>query len=116
MAIIQLPTVYANDTAGKQARTKDQIIRASSQTYASLKGSTQSLFNLVWKNQYGLTPQQVFDALGTDAASLHGLFAPVAGILNAAVPGSINLTEPDAVTVNPDGTCTVVIPPPPSSS
>lgn len=107
MGIIQTPVTYTDDLVGKQARTKDQISRVSTSGFTGLKLATLQLFSFIWKNPYGLTPQEAFDSLGADAASLHSLFAPVSQLVNAALPNSLDLSEPKAVTANQDGTVTV---------
>ena len=91
----------------KQVQQKASIKAVINVQYNVLTSSITKLFGMVWSNPAGLTPQQVFDAFGTDCAQLHGLFALFSNALNTAKAGSITLAEPHPVTVNGDGSCTV---------
>jgi len=78
------------------------------------------IFNLIWNNAQGLTPQEVVAALGTNAAVLFALAAQEQSILPAAVAqvnpvATVSLPSPPAgwtVTPNADGS--VALTPPPS--
>jgi hypothetical protein len=77
------------------------------QDFKQLTRDTTMMFNEIWNNPKGLTPQQVFTALGTDAGALHAFYLNEVSFLNSVVAGTITLTEPHSVTVNSDGTITV---------
>ena len=65
---------------------------------------------MIWSNPYGLTPQQVFNILGTRAAALLQLKALIVPLLEAAFPGE-PISDPKPANVNlvtnEDGTVTV---------
>jgi hypothetical protein len=61
----------------------------------------------VWENPDGLTPQQVFDSLGTDAEEALTLSRDLVDFINARAPGSIDTSGLPSLTVNGDGTVTV---------
>jgi hypothetical protein len=59
----------------------------------------------IWQNA-ALTPQEAFDAFGTDAGELVRLAGVLKDAMNSAKPGSIS-HAPAAFTVNEDGTVMV---------
>jgi hypothetical protein len=71
------------------------------------KNTVTNAFNEIWNNPQGLTPQQVFDSLNTNAGSFLTLLNSIISALNAIIPGSINLTAPHSTTINDNGTVTV---------
>lgn len=93
--------------AQKQERTKVRIARKSYETYQGLIGSYTDIREMVWNNQQGLTPQQVFDALGTDAAEMFQLSGLLVQTVNAVKPDTLSAAQPYEFTVNDDGTVTV---------
>lgn len=75
-------------------------------TLASLVANYKSGFNIVWHNPK-LTPQQVFDALGTDAGQFLSMAQDLATLILKYAPATVLPAAPKAMTVNPDGTVTV---------
>jgi hypothetical protein len=67
--------------------------------------------SLVWANPYGLTPQQVFDAIGARAAGLVDFLTRVAVAINALAPLELRIasSKPAGVVlvVNGNGTVTL---------
>jgi hypothetical protein len=61
----------------------------------------------VWNNPNGLTPQEVFDSLETDAAELVKYHDDLATAINNAEPDTILLGTPYPITLHNDGTVTV---------
>lgn len=90
----------------KKERVKKRIERKTYETYAGLIGSYNDLSKMVWHNPQGLTPQQVFDSLGTNAAELFELSALLVQTVNTAKPGTLDPAQPYEYTVNEDGTVT----------
>jgi len=76
-----------------------------------LRAQFDNACQLVWHNAYGLTPQQVLDALGTDAAELFAISNTIIPILNQAADAEHQITSvvPDGTTytLNADGTITL---------
>lgn len=54
---------------------------------------------LVWKNPYGLSPQQVFDALGVAGADLVSMKAAVVPIFQASGGDQPTQLKPECVTL-----------------
>lgn len=94
-------------TAEKQSAAAVEIKGVCSQMLNLNTNSFTRIFNIVWNNRNGLTPQQVCDALATDAGSLFALAGGLQAVINTAQAGSLTLTPPKAVTVNSDGTVTI---------
>ena len=65
----------------------------------------------VWANQFGLTPQEVFTALGTRAASAVDFLTRIAIAVNQQAPENLDVasSKPAGVTLtkNVDGTVTL---------
>ena len=80
--------------------------------YRTLCQMQQQGINEVWRNNFGLTPQEVCDALGTDAASafiLHGKLTE--SIIAIATAGGVTpdiLAPTNNFTLNEDGTVTIL--------
>lgn len=62
-----------------------------------------------WRNRRGLTPQQIADQLGTDAAEVFDLHYRLGQLISQVDPNSIahGLSLIGTVVVNEDGTITV---------
>lgn len=75
----------------------------------TLRGAWGNANALIWQNPYGLTPQQVFDALGTKAGLLLALSQQIVPLLEAADAEELPVLRPEGVviTVNQDGTVTL---------
>ena len=91
----------------KQERTAMQIAKKSYETYAALIGTYKDLQQKVWNNPSGLTPQEVFDSLGTNAGELFTLSALLVQTVNSVKPNTLNPAQPYEYTINEDGTVTV---------
>ena len=62
--------------------------------YMTLRTYHENIRQLVWHNHAGLTPQQVLDALGADAAELETALAPIRAAYDTAAPDAKNVLEP----------------------
>jgi hypothetical protein len=97
------------------AQTAAAAIREQVQrTWRTMVLGQIDIFAKVWKSG-DYTPQEVLDELGTDAAQLFQLGA--ANVTTILTIDPTALAEPDwkpphEVTLNPDGTVTVVVPEP----
>lgn len=68
-----MPTpLFSRTVVAKTAaeRTADQLVRAAQTTYTQLCRAQKETMRAVWANPSGLTPQAVFDALGTSGGRL----------------------------------------------
>ncbi len=111
MSLINIPD--PNTTEGKQAIVSSQIRNMTAQSFQQLKRTSLAIRALIFENPLGLLPQQVCDALGTDAGSLWALAQAIASLLNGIIPGTISLDLPNGLvlTVNQDGTVTISVTP-----
>ena len=91
----------------KQERVAKRIKQEATNLFTGMAGTYQTLKQIVWENPAGLTPQEVFDALGSDSAQLFQLSALLVQTVNAAQPGTLDPAQPYNFTINPDGTVTV---------
>ena len=109
MGLITIPTPGEQTAADIRAaitRLQQQQRFSRQQVGITLNRGAQ----LVWRNGRGLSPQQVFDSLGTDAAALLAFAADIRAFVAAHDPGNpIADPKPDGVTIaaNADGTVTI---------
>jgi hypothetical protein len=104
MAIINTPSTLT--TAQKQAKAKATINGGVNALYRQMLTTYNSAMESVWANADGLTPQEVFNAFGTNGGELVRLATLLKTTINTATPNTI----PDSsvsLTVNNDGTVTV---------
>lgn len=76
-------------------------------SFKRLVDDFQNTFSDVWNNSEGLSPQEVFDSFGTDAAELFQLADTVGKAIETLQPGSITTKAPMKYEINKDGTVTV---------
>ena len=62
---------------------------------------------MIWNNGNGVSPQEVLDEMGTDAAELFTFSTSIQGMLYEADNTYISITPPYEYTINEDGTVTV---------
>lgn len=106
MAIITLDPL-ANETLDqKKLRHKAIISGQMTQSFMLLKNQFNAIFKQVWQNK-DLTPQQIFDSFGTDAAQLFLIAGTIQQAMNTIVPDSVTQAPPSPYTIHPDGTVTV---------
>jgi hypothetical protein len=102
MSLLNDPTIEQQTVA----LLKDAVVG----TLNFLKNSFDNAQRLVWQNG-SLSPQEVFDALGTDAGELVALSAALAAFINSVAPENkqvASLKPADVtLTVNEDGTVTL---------
>ncbi len=101
-----------NDAVGaRQARTAARLSRHMVSGETQLLRSFAGLYQEVWQNADGLTPQQVCDALGTKAGNLFVIAGTMANALYtidpAGVGAMVNVPSGYTATINADGTVTV---------
>lgn len=94
-------------TPKAQAKATVQIKIGAQQVYNFMLARTQALAAIVWDNDDGLTPQQVFTGLGVNQCDAHQKFLGAAQFLNAIIAGSIP-AEPKTVTEAGSGSACVV--------
>lgn len=110
MGILDLPPSQDPTTLeNKKQRTALVIRNSVLMLFAQMKNGYEQNHTQVWENPDGLTPQQVCDALGSDAVELFTLASVLANTVNHAKPDTITGSVPDGVTATPneDGTVTI---------
>lgn len=101
MALIQTLT-----TQQKQAKARSQIAGGINQAISALQTQMQTLFTSFWSNPE-LTPQEVSDAFGADAAQLFILMGKAQTFINDVKPSAFIQIPPKAFVINQDGTVTI---------
>lgn len=111
-----MPLIVRPDREPTKEEKQKQAARRLQAIYAQMYDQMHRTFNrgmqLVWNNKQGLTPQEVFDAIGTDsdkalqlAAELKSATEKAAEIEGIDPPGLPEI--PNEITVNADGTVIV---------
>ena len=105
MAIIN---VYKapSDLEGKKEQAKARIKQKMSSQYRQLSSCLKSVYEDVWNNK-DLSPQEVMDAFGSEAYELFTMSNSIIGVLNQAVPNSVNVEAPNEYVINNDGSVTI---------
>lgn len=103
MALIDNPADDLTLTQ-RQAKTTHQIKTIASNFFQYSVNIYGNLFELFWNNPNGLTPQEVADALGAEAADLFISGNRLKDFINETKENSINYNAPNYFTINPDGT------------
>lgn len=104
-----------NLTTTETQITKDDLINLS---LTKIKGSLQAtyvqnvtvfndVYNELWSEKDGITPQDRLNALGTDAAELFNIALAFGQAINSIHPDSVPLQPKMPVTVHEDGTVTI---------
>ena len=109
MSILDAPVQPVLTLAQKQGMVKMQIGNAARNLRTQMIAAYNNLYATVWQNPLGLTPQQVCDALGANAADLFIKADILKTALNTSVAGTITATLPTGatVTLNQNGTVTI---------
>lgn len=105
MAIIGSEVEKSLDVLKSEARSQIQALMNVS--FDRLVRDFGTLFQQVWNNQNGLTPQQIFDAFGTDAVQLFVIAGTIQDAVNHIQPSTLNGTPPLPYVIHQDGTVTV---------
>jgi hypothetical protein len=110
MAILDGPENPTPTTEQKQTRVRNRVKRMSTDLLTRIKSQHQEIMQAVWNNPAGLTPQQVMDAFGSEAAELFQLSDQLLTMLGNVKPDDPYLEEaaaPYNYTINDDGTVTI---------
>ena len=89
------------------ARTNTRIKKVSLNIYKTILNRHESVWEMIWDNSNGLTPQEVLDSFGSDAAELFLFSSNIQTMLAAAGAGYVPVETPNEFVVNGDGTVTV---------
>ena len=100
-------TVQSLTIDQKKAKVKAQVTTTSNLLFKVMRENLTVLFSTVFDNELGLTPQQVFDSFGADAAELAGILQGIGEAVSSLLPGGTGLSLPVNLVSNPDGTVTV---------
>lgn len=91
----------------KQELVRKRLVQMTNAIYSMMLNTHKQGMATVWENRLGLTPQEVMDALGTDAADLLRLSQLLKTTLSEADESTELVDTPQELTVNADGTVTV---------
>jgi hypothetical protein len=92
-----------------QARFRTGAVEMINGLYHNMTSVYMDLYNAIWFNTTGWTPQVVIDSFGHDAVELFTLAGTLKAVVNGVTPDAL----PDAplpFTMNADGTVTVDLP------
>lgn len=108
----------ANDPQKNLNRTVDEIVERSTNLVNSIVYGRQNIYNLVFNNNYGFSPQEVSTKLGTAAASLFIRDYKLVAFMADQRPDLYMPGPPSGlqVTVNQDGTVAITDTLPPTVS
>jgi hypothetical protein len=83
----------------------NNLIRTAYESFATVYPS-------IWENVDGLTPQQCWDVIGTDAVQFLMISQTLQGLVNTLLPGTMNFNLPEGWVLipNQDGSVTVTHP------
>lgn len=112
MPILEKPTPQQPTLEQKQKAVEIRIKKQSVDMLQNIKQIHQQMMQIVWQNKQGLTPQQVMDAFGSDAAELFQLSNALLTMLKTVKPDDEygNTKAPYDYTINEDGTVTIETP------
>jgi len=100
------PPVLTTAQAQEKAAAMLRELISYKGAFSQILGIYNRGMGIVFANADGLTPQQVLDSLGADAAQTVQFAGAIAGLINVGLPGTI--PAPTAVlTINADGTVKV---------
>jgi hypothetical protein len=93
------------------ADTQQTLRSAANGCFNVMRSGYVNADTVVWNNPYGLTPAEVFAAMGTKGGSLVSFLTQVKNTVNAVAPAShdVESSKPAEVnvTINGDGTVTL---------
>lgn len=102
MALIQTQKAQMTKEE-KQIELKRIIQTRMTSQYWQLSNTLKMVMNDIYSNKE-LTPQDVVDAFGTEAAELFKISDLIIKVLNEAVPGSAAISAPYNFEIKEDGT------------
>jgi acyl-CoA synthetase (AMP-forming)/AMP-acid ligase II len=106
MSLIDPSKLLRFDLKAEQERAKTQITESLNAGIREICVRFDSLFTAVWRDPR-LTPQQVFDVFGSDAASLFVFAAAIQQAVNTIAPEALPQVPLAEFAINADGTVTV---------
>ena len=87
-------------------QVKGRMVKLASGLYAQTVSQHTRLFQQLWKSPK-VTPQEILDEYGTDAAQLFAFSAQLQALALGINPDYEPLVSPYEYIINPDGTVTV---------
>jgi len=86
---------------------RQEVLKVSTRMYNKMERQHQQLWDLIWENSSGLTPQEVLDEYGTDAKDFFIISESIQTLLVQVRPTYTVLETPNLYVINEDGTITV---------
>lgn len=93
-------------TSEKQKTLQIELARQTTNTLLEIKESLERATNMVWRNE-NLTPQEIFDAYGTNGYLLFQSSANTIEFIMKEDPTFIPTLPPYEYTINEDGTVVI---------
>jgi hypothetical protein len=92
-----------------KVKHKKFIVDTLQSAMSVIKDHFEGIYRETWNNSDGLTPQEGFDALGTDSVQLLAISDGIQQLINSIVPGTFDYHVPTGLimTINQDGTITI---------
>lgn len=107
MSLLTTEIVIERTKEDIKKHAKINLARETKDVYESLVRKYNDIMNRFWEN-HELTPQEVSDALGTDAYSLFLYGNAMSTLIMTVNPSETRLKVPkNAFTINQDGTVTI---------
>jgi len=91
----------------KLNETKSTIKNISKNMFETIVKRHQFVWDMIWDNSRGLTPQEVVDAFGSDAYELFVFSLNIQTLLAQANINYSFMSTPNEFVINPDGTVTI---------
>ena len=105
-SIIENPAKQLSIT-DRQSRVAQNIRMQTFHFFTDVKKRYETLFNIVWNNPLGLTPQQALDGMGSNAVELFQYSDLLRTMLTQVDESYIPPQTPNKVSINEDGTVIV---------
>ena len=86
---------------------KNRVKNNSRRIFNNVRQQHTNIFDTIWNNPNGFSPQEVLDEFGTDAVELFTFSLSIQTMLTQADPTYIYLNTPNLYTLNDNGTVTV---------
>jgi len=107
MGLIEENVIAEPTTEEKLEATEQKVKHLCKNMFEHINNNHSLIWDLVWNNKLGFTPQEVIDTFGTDAKDLFELSDGIQTLAASACSDYVVKTTPNEYTVNPDGTVTI---------
>ncbi len=107
MSIITIQNGDVQPTVEQKQANKRVLITSKIQSsFNQVIKDYKEMFDLVWKSS-DLTPQEIFDGFGTDAAQLFLIAGAFKDAVNTVAPDTLTEIPAPSYTINEDGSVSI---------